>query len=42
MTAYEPGASPEDGDVLVYRCTVCFHRFDIVFEAVDEEDWSPG
>jgi hypothetical protein len=29
MTHFEAGWGPEPGDIVVYRCVVCFHRFDI-------------
>ena len=29
VTRYEPGWDPEPGDILVYRCTACLHRFDV-------------
>jgi DNA-directed RNA polymerase subunit RPC12/RpoP len=35
IQALDPEAPPEAGDVLVYRCSECWERWDIV---VDEED----
>jgi hypothetical protein len=35
VQALDPDDPPEAGDVLVYRCSECMERWDIV---VDEED----
>jgi rubredoxin len=29
VTRFEEGWGPEPGDIVVYRCTVCLHRFDV-------------
>lgn len=37
VQALDPDVPPEAGDVLVYRCSECMERWDIVVEEEDVE-----
>jgi hypothetical protein len=39
VTRFEPGWAAEPGDLVVYRCTVCLHRFDV---EVGEDEGEAG
>ena len=38
VTQFEDGYEPEPDEWVVYRCSVCLHRFDVVVGEVDDGD----